>query len=299
MAKEIIATIGVFDGLHRGHQALIDELKILSMQKNMIPLVITFSNKPSAIIDPQRSNYMLSTPKEKKMLIKNLGIENVKFIDFDYQIAKLSAQEFLLELSKKYPIKALIMGYDHCFGSDKLSDIQQYQQIGKTLGIEIIKSNQKITDNDIISSSLIRHLISRGEIKKANTLLGYNYTLSGKVIEGMRIGRTMGFPTANIEPELKNKLLPAHGVYAVFAIFDNQKYPAMLYIGRRPTLDDGRSITIEVNIFDININLYSKEIKIEFLEFIREDCKFKDLSELKNRIAQDEIEVRKVLSNYF
>lgn len=301
MVKKMIATIGVFDGVHKGHRALIEELLRISKSKDMVPLVITFVNRPSSIIDPQRSHYILTSSEEKRLLIDNIGISDIVFLDFSHDIAKMSAKEFLSDIASMYDIKAVLMGYDHVFGSDRLSDLEAYEKIGKELGIEIIKSETKIFDDERkrISSSMIRHLISRGNIKDANKLLGYNYMLNGHVVEGMKIGRTIGYPTANIETDVNNKLLPHHGVYAVFATFDGKKYPAMLYIGRRPTLDNGVNISIEVNVFDIDIDLYSKDISIEFIDFIRDDCRFKDLSELKKRISQDEKEARNILSKHF
>lgn len=301
MVKEMIVTIGVFDGVHRGHRALIEELLNIAQLKKMAPMVITFNNKPSSIIDPQRSHLMLSSQTDKRQLLESLGVSDIVFLDFNHDIAKMSAKDFLLYISKSYNIKAMLMGHDHIFGSDRITDLAQYVAIGNELDIEVIKSKTKIFDNDRerISSSKIRHLISSGNVLHASELLGYFYILRGNVVEGMKIGRTIGYPTANIVPDIKNKLLPHHGVYAVFAVFDGKKYPAMLYIGRRPTLDNGTDISIEVNIFDINVNLYSRQIEVEFIDFVREDCRFKDLSELKNRIYKDEQEVRKILSKYF
>lgn len=298
MAEKLIATIGGFDGVHRGHQALIHELTQISVRKNIKPMVITFDRKPSAVINPQRSPFLLTPEEEKKSLIKSFGVECICVLPFTYELAQMTAKEFLYYIKSKFNIHYLLMGFDHKFGSDRIEDINKYIDLGKHLGIEIIRSNTKIILEERVSSSKIRHFISNDNVKKANELLGYNYRIKGSVIEGMKIGRTMGYPTANIQPYESNKMLPSHGVYAVFVHFENGRYPAMLYIGRRPTMNDGRSITIEVNIFDMTVNLYAKEIEIEFIEYTRGDCKFNSLEELRLRIEADEKEIRQILSRY-
>lgn len=297
MANEIAATIGVFDGVHRGHQALIYELISIAIDRDLTPCVITFAHNPSSIIDPQHSPYLLTTISEKIERLKFLGIDDTIVLEFNYELAQLSAKEFLYRLKNRYNINTILMGHDHKFGSDRLSDIDKYKEIGKSLNIDIIRSNIEVVDKERISSSIIRHLITSYNVQKANVLLGYPYTLKGRVVEGMKIGRTMGYPTANIEPIEADKLLPSHGVYAVFVRFDSGRYPAMLYIGRRPTMDDGRSVTIEANIFDMNIDLYEKNVEVEFIKFTRGDCRFKTLKELKKRIEEDEREIREILGN--
>lgn len=295
MAKKIIATIGVFDGLHRGHQALIGELKEIASKKNLNTMLISFDCNPKSVINPQESDMLLMGLNEKLEALNTLNLDYIKIFNFDYKLATKTAKEFLLLIKEEYDIDTILLGYDHSFGSDRIRDISDLERLGRELDIKFIRSSVEIKEGEHISSSIIKYLIRNNRISEANKLLSYNYRLKGTVVDGLKIGRTMGYPTANIKPNEENKLLPSHGVYAVFVYIDNKKYPAMLYIGRRPTFDDGRSITIEVNIFDMSANLYNKEVEVEFITYTRGDIRFTNSDDLKAQLKKDEAEIRSIL----
>ena len=291
------ATIGFFDGVHKGHIFLISQLKRVAAERGINSAIITFPIHPRKVLNDQYQPLSLSTKEEKIQLINKSGVDYLILLPFTKEISNLSAYEFMKLLKDRYKVVTLIIGYDHRFGHNRLEGFEDYCKYGKEIGIEVIKAGEYDNQEVAVSSSVIRRLILSSDIAKANSLLGYRYSISGKVIDGYKIGRKLGFPTANITICEKEKILPGNGVYAVYVYADGLKRGGMLNIGNRPTLENGENRSIEVNIFDFKGDLYNKNIKIEFVEFLREEEKFDSLETLINQLNKDKEQTLNILKN--
>ncbi len=292
--KRRIATIGMFDGVHRGHRFLFEQLKERGVACRCGTLVISFAHHPLATIAPDHVPPMLSTIEEREREILAAGIDECIFLDFDAEMQRLTAREFMAMIHERYAVDALILGFNNHFGSDRLSDIADYQKIGRETGIAVFRA-EEYPD---ASSSIVRRLILDKKIEQATVVLDRFYSIKGTVIKGKQIGRTIGFPTANIAPSDKTKLIPPIGVYATrVAVPDKGTFQAMVNIGRRPTIDGiDAPISIEANIFDFEGDIYNKELTVEFIAFIRDERKFDSLKELQEQIAADKIIARRLSS---
>lgn len=292
-----VATIGFFDGVHIGHRYLIDQVKRVAEERLLPSAVITFPVHPRKVMQTDYQPALLCGYDEKIMRLGATGIDFCIPLNFTKEISQMSAHDFMRDILKKtFAIDALLIGYDHRFGHNRSDGFDEYRQYGLEVGIDVIQAKQY--EGEYVSSSWIRQLLGEGDVQKAARLLGYNYTITGKIVEGFKVGRTIGFPTANIQVWERYKVIPAFGVYAVFAHVDGVRYNAMLYIGKRPTLHNGDNISIEVNLFDFDGDLYNKELTAEFFEFVRPDEKFVDIETLRKRIAQDKLDVQEVLRKY-
>jgi riboflavin kinase/FMN adenylyltransferase len=289
-------TVGTFDGVHRGHQKILEQLTFKSGELNGEPTVLTFDPHPRKLLFPGENNLlMLSTTEEKIELFERFGIEHLIIMKFDIELSKLNSQEFIEKILVQYlQIQHLIVGYDHRFGNDRMGNFETIRQYAEKFGFTAEKINALSSEGTNISSTKIRTLLAAGEITSANHLLGYDYSITGKVVEGYKIGRTIGFPTANIEISDSGKLVPADGVYAVEVSFENFSYGGMLNIGNRPTFNGTRK-TIEVHIFDFIDTVYEKEITIRFKKFIRAERKFNSVEELIHQLKDD----KNTTENYF
>jgi riboflavin kinase/FMN adenylyltransferase len=288
IGRPCAATIGFFDGVHEGHRFLLGEVKRLAEERGMSSAVITFPVHPRVVLQADFQPELLTTYEEKISLLGKTGIDYCMVLNFSRLLSEMSAHDFIKDfLCKNMNISALLIGYDHRFGHLRSAGFDKYVEYGAECKIEVIKA-LSFTDNGVtISSSKIRNLLHAGNMAGANALLGYNYTLKGQVIEGNRIGRTIGFPTANIDVTDKHKLIPVSGSYAVGVIVDGVKYKGMLYIGTRPTIEQDIKTRIEVNIFDFCKDIYNKQITVEFIDYIRKDKKFSSLDELKMQLETD------------
>ncbi len=293
--KPLVATIGFFDGVHSGHRFLIEQVKSEARKKNLPSAVITFPVHPRKILQKDYQPALLCGYDEKIKRLALTGIDYCVSLDFTIEMSKLTAREFMVKILKeKLNVDTLIIGYDHKFGHNRDKDFNDYRRYGEEIGMNVIQSVES-NPSEHVSSSRIRRLLGNGDIKKANRLLSYNYTISGKVIEGFKVGRTIGFPTANIQIWEDYKVVPAFGVYAVYVHICGTKYKGMLYIGKRPTLQNGNNISLEVNIFDFEGDLYNQSLTAEFIDFVRFDKKFDGVEELKNQIQEDKRQVQKLL----
>ncbi len=283
------ATVGIFDGVHGGHRFLLDELKTLAGERKLGTTVITFAEHPRKVLNSHFKPEILTTLSEKIALLEAAGIDNCIVIDFTIQMAQLSAYEFIKTvLFEKYEVKALLVGHDHRFGHNREDGFPEYKQYGNSLGMEVFEDIQYKTDLDQhINSTAIRAALRAGNIEKANRMLTYSYSVTGKVVEGFRLGRKIGFPTANLEPNHPDKLIPANGVYAVKVRWNNHYYMGMLNIGNRPTVANDGRISIEVHLLDFNEDIYSQEIEIIFIQKIRDEQKFNSLDELMSQLQKD------------
>ncbi len=285
--KNTIITVGTFDGVHRGHQAIIKKLLNKAKHLKLNDLAITFNLHPRLVVQPGYNLKLLTTPDEKIQILEKLHVNHIYFLPFDKNMANLDAEDFVRKiLLEKFDIKHLIVGFDHRFGKNRQAGYQELTLLGQKYGFTVEKVDPIIYNGEKISSSRIRKLISDGKIKQANELLGYNYFATGKVITGKGIGRKINFPTANILVH-KLKLLPKFGVYAVKVHTDDFSGIGVLNYGIRPTISTDAQPVLEVHILDFNQDIYNQPIKIEFIDRIRDEKKFASINELQAQIRKD------------
>ena len=293
----MIATIGFFDGVHLGHCHLINMLKKVARERSVQSCVITFDRHPRQVVQPEWCPDMLTTLDEKTQLLKATGIDRCEVLHFDREMASQSARDCMLHtLKERLGVSILVTGYDNRFGHNRSEGFEDYVRYGKEIGIEVIKGEELTVGSTNVSSSSIRRMLKEGNIEDATRCLGHEYQLTGTVVAGEHIGRTIGFPTANIRPNDSSKLIPANGVYAVDVWSESEedysksevitRRRAMLNIGTRPTFD-GKATTIEVHIPDFKGNLYGKTLTISFISKIREERRFDSPEALVEQLNKD------------
>lgn len=285
-----VATIGFFDGVHRGHQYLIRHLVETAHQEGLESTIITFDQHPRKVLQSDYQPEMLSTLDSKLLLLSKTKVDNAVVLHFDKEMAALSAKDFMQQvLCDKLHVKKLFIGYDHRFGHNREETFEDYVRYGKELGIEVVQ-NQAFSLNGIhISSSVIRSFLKEGEVALANQALGYPYTIIGKVVSGYHEGRKLGFPTANLDISHFGQLVPSPGVYAVKVRMENSVVwmRGMMNIGTRPTFD-GKRITLETNIFNFDGDIYDQLLLVSFVKRIRGERKFDSPEELREQLKEDE-----------
>ncbi len=260
--------------------------------------MITFPIHPRAVLQPGFHPNLLNTPEEKLAQLETTGVDYCIVLDFSIELSRLSAKEFITEvLKEKYHVKTLLIGYDHRFGHDRADDFEQYVVYGAACGMEVVKASPFGAGGITVSSSGIRDRLLNGHVEEAAELLSYPYTLTGFIVDGYKIGRKLGFPTANIAVENPDKVVPAIGVYAVWVEVEGERHKGMLYIGDRPTLENGSDITLEVNILNFDRSIYNSRITVTFIAYVRGDIKFNSLDALKDQLAVDRDTVDRILSN--
>ena len=285
--KKSIITIGTFDGIHIGHQEVIKSLVKESISKNALSLILTFFPHPRMVLNKDFSIKLIDTLKEKEKMFEKLGLNTLIIQPFTKNFANISSHDFTKEiLVKKLNVKKIILGYDHRFGKNRESSVEDLIQLGLTYNFEVEVINAKKINSINISSTKIRKAIELGDFNKANLYLGRHFEINGKVVEGKGIGKKIGFPTANILIEENYKLIPNKGVYLIKAKIKNKTYYGMMNIGNRPTLN-GKDETLEINIFKFNENIYGKRLTIFFLEKIRNEIKFDSIEKLGNQLLKD------------
>ena len=286
----MIATIGFFDGVHIGHCHLINMLKKVARERGVESCVITFDRHPRQVVQSEWCPEMLTTLEEKTQLLEATGIDRCEVLHFDREMANQSAHDFMLHtLKEKMGVSILVTGYDNRFGHNRSEGFEDYVRYGKEIGIEVIKGEELTDGSNNVSSSSIRRMLKEGRIEDATRCLGREYQLTGTVVGGEHIGRTIGFPTANIRPNDSNKLIPEKGVYAVDVWSENEDFSsrrAMLNIGTRPTFD-GKATTIEVHIPHFEGNLYGSTLTIAFIRKIRDERKFDSPEALVEQLNKD------------
>lgn len=287
--KELVATVGFFDGVHLGHRFLIDELKRIAHNQHRLSAVITFTLHPRKVLQADFQPHLLTTFDEKIAQLATTGIDLCIVLDFSVEMSKLNAFDFLKHiLFEQFNVRTLLVGHDHRFGHNRSEGFTEYKVYGAQIGIQAIQATRfELPDFTHVSSSDIRKALLNADIAIANKLLAYNYFVSGIVSDGFKIGRKIGFPTANIEPVDADKLIPASGVYAVFVIVKNHEYSGMLNIGIRPTIDNSEHRSIEVNIFDFEQDIYKEIIRVIFVAKIRNEQKFNSIDELIQQLHTD------------
>ena len=287
--KPTIVTIGTFDGVHLGHKKILAQITKSAYDLNCESLVLTFFPHPRMVLQEDTEMKQLNTLNEKIELLDNLGIDNLVVHPFDKEFSRLTAEEFVKEvLVDVFKIKKIIIGHDHRFGRNRTANIDDLISFGETYGFEVEQISAEEINEVSISSTKIRNALLEGNIELATTYLGYNYSLSGIISKGKQLGRTIGYPTANIKIEEEYKLIPLNGVYIAQSILNGKTVFGMMNIGTRPTVD-GTTQTIEINFFDFKQDLYGQEITVSLLHRMRAEQKFDSLDTLKSQLSKDKI----------
>lgn len=290
-----VVTVGTFDGLHIGHQKVIGDVVKSAKSIGGQSVVVTFYPHPRKVLQPGFDLKLIISRREKHKLFEKLGIDNLVCIRFTKDFAETTSEEFV----KKYMVdpiqpRKVIIGYDHHFGKDRKGNLEFLAEMGAKYNFEVEKIEMQDIEKTAVSSSKIREAISRGDMKTATKFLGYHFSISGIVVKGNQLGRKLGFPTANIQPDEPDKIIPEYGVYAVLVDWNGKTYKGMSNIGIRPTLDLHK-LTIEVHMFDFDQDIYGEHITIYFLEHTRIEKKFRDIDLLRRRLIIDRIKVKKIL----
>ena len=296
-----VVTIGTFDGVHLGHQAIFNKMKTLAQGIGGETVVVTFSPHPRQVLNIDSSNLrFLTTPEEKLKKFEEFGIDNVVIINFTKEFSRTPSEVFIKDyIIDNIKPAYIVVGYDHHFGKNRMGDFGLLNDMKLKYGFKVERVAAQDVENIAISSTKIRNALAVGNIKSANRLLGYTYSITAEVVVGTKIGRTMGFPTANLELPREYMLINCGGVFACLVDYNGQRYKAMANIGHRPTIGDRTKDQpiIEVNLFDFNGDLYGKQIRVSFIDRIRDEEKFDSLDELKAQLEQDRDNVYKLLEN--
>jgi riboflavin kinase/FMN adenylyltransferase len=289
--QNTIVTVGTFDGVHLGHKEILAHLIQESNTNNKRSCIVTFHPHPQHIIQShsKKDLKLLTSIEERIYLFDKLGINSTLVIPFNREFSQLSAEEFILDiLYKKLGFSDFLIGYDHSFGRNREGNYSLLKSLSEKYNFNVTQIGAKTIDNSqIISSTKIREALENRDIKLANKMLGWNYFITGIVREGHKRGRTIGFPTANVIPEEVNKLIPRNGVYVVKSNIDGVEYFGMANIGTRPTFLENAQALLEVHFFDLNMDLYGKELRVEFLSYVREEKKFEVIDKLVNQLKDD------------
>jgi riboflavin kinase/FMN adenylyltransferase len=295
--KKAVITTGSFDGVHLGHAQIISQLINEAKRINGTPVLITFYPHPKQIVQiKDKPLFVLNTPEEKYELLQKMGIENIVVVPFDKEFSELTAKKYMDDfLVKKFKPSLIVVGYDHRFGNNREGDFNLLKSGGIHNNYQVIEIPEHILKDITISSTKIRTALLSGQTATAAAYLGYNYFFSGIVIEGNKLGRTIGYPTANLKIENENKLIPGDGVYAVDIAINKKFYKGMMNIGNRPTVD-GKKRTIEVNIFNFDQDIYGETLTITLKKYLRSEVKFNGLNALKKQLAMDKIAAMEAFS---
>lgn len=290
-------TVGTFDGVHRAHRALIDALVDLAADQGCESILVTFDPHPRSIVYPKDDSLELLTDvNEKLALLEQTALDHVVIFPFSIEFSQQSAAEYVESfLIEKFQPKGLIVGFDHRFGLNRMGNIDLLKQYTDKHQIKLVEFSKKASNEIKISSTAVRNALNAGDVRAANRLLGYRFGLEGEVIKGESVGSKIGYPTANIQLHTESKLIPKSGIYASFVYINDDRYDGLLYIGRKPSLIDGDDIFIEVNLRDFTGYLYGESLRIELVDYVREDEKFENVDDLVARIREDEIQIIDIL----
>ena len=291
-----VCSIGFFDGVHRGHECLIRQVKEEAERRGARSLLVTFDRHPRSVFDPASAPALLTSAEEKAALLRATGVDDIFVLPFDRAMAALTAKEFMQQmLRERLGVTALVIGYDHHFGRPQGEGFEDYTAYGRELGIDVVLAHELADEH--VSSSAIRRALEAGDVATAARLLGRPYTWTGRVVHGHAIGRRLGFPTANLEAVEPEKLLPAKGAYAVSISHHSSVLKGMLNIGQRPTLDNGNNLSVEAHLFDIDHDLYGETLTLAFVERLRPEQRFDSEAALAEQLRRDEQAARQCLDN--
>ena len=284
---KVIATIGMFDGMHLGHITLINALKQQAASREHSSAIVTFRQHPQEVVNPSRPPRAIMTLDKKVEAIEACSPTFLILLDFNERLSMLSAREFMELLHQQYNVTTLVMGYNHRFGHERNTTFAHYVEQGRLAGVEVIKAPEYLGQYAPVSSSIVRQLIAGGRVEDAMNCMGHPFELSGTVVHGFHNGRGIGFPTANVGEISPSIILPHNGAYAVMVNVDGVWHKGMVNIGRRPTLDNGDDISIEVNIFDFDSDIYGKPITLHFIRFLRLEFKLGSIEQLRQQLSHD------------
>jgi len=288
--KYPVVTLGIFDGVHRGHAMLLERLREKAAQLGGESVVVTFAPHPRLVLqeNPEPLLFLTSTD-EKITLLRKLGVDNLVIINFTRELSRMTACEFLEKvLFERLGLKFLVIGFDHRFGSEGSGDIDDIIKCSERLGFGVERVGSLETEFGEVSSTAIRNALALGDVLTANRLLGYTYFVEGNIVSGRKLGTTIGFPTANVRPGYSHKLLPGDGVYVVKVRFNGREFGGMANIGTRPTVNiSGEPKTVEVHIFDFNESIYDQSVTLSFIHRLRDEMKFPSVDDLRQQLGKD------------
>ena len=296
--EPLAATIGMFDGMHRGHQTLITTLKQEAARRHLRTAVITFERHPQEVVNPHGKPQAITTLSRKIEAIEAQGIDFLILLDFNPQVAALTAAQFMAMLRERFMITTLVMGYNHRFGHDRLQDFNLYVEQGRQQGVDVVKAPEYLGRYAPVSSTIVRQLIAGGRVHDALNCMGHPFELSGTVVHGFSNGRGLGFPTANVGNLPPSTIMPHNGAYAVMVDVEGTMRKGMVNIGYRPTLNNGNSLSVEVNIFDFEGDIYGKPITLLFIKFLRLEFKMVSVEDLRRQLQRDKALATSILDNY-
>ena len=291
-----IVSVGTFDGVHMGHRVILNRMNEIAKKVGGESVLLSFSPHPRYVLYPEDQHMrLINTTQEKIALLRRTGLVNLVVHEFTKKFSRIKSVNFVRDvLVEQMQVNTLVVGYNHHFGRNREGSFEELSSLADLYGFKIEMIDPQLFEAISVSSTKIRHLLEEGDIQKANQYLGYDFLIKGTVIHGNALGKSIGFPTANIDIEDKRKLIPANGVYAVKVNVEGEKYHGMMNIGLKPTLGS-ISKTIEVNIFDFNKEIYGKEIEVSFVQRIREERQFKDLEFLREQLTIDKNRIKQIL----
>ena len=291
-----VLTIGTFDGVHLGHQKIIERVVTTARQEGLLATIFTFFPHPRMVVQHDKSLKLIHTLEEKKQLLQRLGVDLLVVQPFNEAFAQLTAEEFVSTILVQHlNVKKVIIGYDHRFGRNRTANINDMRLFGEKYGFAVEEISVQEVDEVSVSSTKIREALNKGDVITAEHYLGTPYSLTGIVVHGLKLGRTLGYPTANIQVTEDYKLIPKDGVYVVYSYIGGQKVYGMMSIGKNPTIE-GKGASIEVYFFDFNGDLYDQKLTIEFVQYLREEQKFATIDLLKKQLQDDETAARKAIA---
>ena len=291
-----VLTIGTFDGVHLGHQKIIERVVTTARQEGLLATIFTFFPHPRMVVQHDKSLKLIHTLEEKKQLLQRLGVDLLVVQPFNEAFAQLTAEEFVSTILVQHlNVKKVIIGYDHRFGRNRTANINDMRLFGEKYGFAVEEISVQEVDEVSVSSTKIREALNKGDVITAEHYLGTPYSLTGTVVHGLKLGRTLGYPTANIQVTEDYKLIPKDGVYVVYSYIGARKVYGMMSIGKNPTIE-GKGASIEVYFFDFNGDLYDRELTIYFLKYLREERKFSSVALLKKQLQDDETTARKAIA---
>ena len=291
-----VLTIGTFDGVHLGHQKIIERVVAIARQEGLLATIFTFFPHPRMVVQHDKGLKLIHTLEEKKQLLQQLGVDLLVVQPFNEAFAQLTAEEFVSTILVQHlNVKKVIIGYDHRFGRNRTANINDMRLFGEKYGFAVEEISVQEVDEVSVSSTKIREALNKGDVTTAEHYLGTPYSLTGRVVHGLKLGRTLGYPTANIQVTEDYKLIPKDGVYVVYSYIGGQKVYGMMSIGKNPTIE-GKGASIEVYFFDFNGDLYDRELTIYFVKYLREERKFSSVALLKKQLQDDETTARKAIA---
>lgn len=292
--QQAVVTTGTFDGVHVGHQLLISRLKELAQKINGVTVIFTFDPHPRMVLHPEDHGLqLLTTMEEKTQLLREAGIDHLIIQPFSKKFSRMTALEYVRDfLVAQLHVNTMVIGYNHHFGRNREGSFDQLVEFGEMFDFEVEEISAKMIEQINVSSTKTRQALLEGDVEKAAQFLGHPYFLTGKVINGKRLGRKLGFPTANIEIPSPHKLIPKSGVYSVSVQVNDQTYNGMLNIGTRPTVADSDNCSIEVHLFDFDQDIYGHQLRVDFTSRIRDEIKFNSTEDLKMQLAHDQATIK-------